>query len=88
MDGLTLPQHLDLPPELANFAAEALASGRYKDPSAFVIAALDLMRRVEDERSAFIASLQEAEAEGERDGFLHIDDVHRDMAAMLRAKVG
>ncbi len=74
---------LILPPELEQFAAEAVAAGRYRDTAAVVAAGIGLLRRVEAERAAFVRSLEDAEAEGERDGFLSSEDVHREMSEML-----
>ncbi len=74
---------LTLTPEQERFAAEAVAQGRFRDIAEVVQAALRLLEQAEAERAAFIASLEEAEAEGERNGFLSADDVHREMSAYL-----
>ena len=77
MDSVTLP------PELARFAAEAVASGRYRDVAEVVRAGVGLVRRLEAERAAFIASLEAAQAEGERDGFFTIDEVAAELDAII-----
>jgi len=77
MDNLTLP------PELERFAAEAIAAGRYRDVSDLVAAGVSLLRRAEAARAEFIASLEEAEAESEREGWHTIDDVHAEMTALI-----
>jgi len=77
MDSVTLS------PELESFVASAVAKGRYRDVSDVVRAGVRLLQQVEAERVAFIASLEEAQAEGERDGFLTSEDVHREMTEML-----
>ena len=77
MDDVTLP------PELERFAEEAVAAGRYRDLSELVAAGVGLLRRAEAERAAFNASLEEAEAEGERDGFFTVDDVHAEMQGII-----
>jgi putative addiction module CopG family antidote len=64
MDDITLT------PELERFAAEAVAAGRYRDMSELVQAGLSLLKQAEAEVADFVASLDEARAEGERDGFL------------------
>jgi len=64
MDGITLP------PELERYAAEAMSTGRYRDISAVVQAGLSLLRQSDAELPEFVASLEDARAEGERDGFL------------------
>ena len=72
-----------LPPELERFAADAVAAGRFRDLSDVVAAGVDLLRRAEAERAAFIASLEEAEAEADRDGWLTLDEVMRDVDAAI-----
>jgi putative addiction module CopG family antidote len=47
---------LRLPAELEHFAAEAIASGRYRDMSEVITAGLSLLRRAEAARAAFNAS--------------------------------
>lgn len=74
-----------LPPDLERFAADAVAEGRYADLSDVVRAGLSLLQRAEAERLAFIASLEEAEAEGERDGFFTLDEVLAEMDAVIEA---
>ena len=77
MDSVTLP------PDLERFAAEAVAAGRYRDVAEVVQAGVSLLQRSETEVAVFVASLDEAQAEGERDGFFAIEDVHREMTEML-----
>jgi putative addiction module CopG family antidote len=60
MDDVTLP------PDLERVAAEAIAAGRYRDMAELVRTGIGLVRRMEAARAAFIASLEEAEAEAER----------------------
>ena len=74
-----------LTPEQARFAAEAVAQGRYPTVEAMVGASFDLLRQAEAERAAFVASLEAAEAEGERDGFFTIDEVVQEMDALIAA---
>jgi len=75
--------HVSLPPELEQFAAEAVATGRYRDVSEVVAAGVGLLRRAEAEVAEFVRSLEDAQAEAEREGCRGADDVHREMAAML-----
>lgn len=72
-----------LTPEQERFAAEAVAQGLFRDLNEVVRAGIDLVRRAQAERAAFIASLEAAEAEGERDGFLDAEDVHAEISAMI-----
>jgi putative addiction module CopG family antidote len=85
MDAVTLP------PDLERFAEDAIASGRYRDLTEFVATGLRLLQRHEQARAEFVRSLEDAEAESERDGWHSIDDVHAEMAALIdearRAKV-
>jgi len=69
--------HLSLPDDLERFAAEAVASGRYRDASDVVRAGLSLLREAEIELADFVTSLEQARIEGERDGFLAAGEVER-----------
>ena len=73
MDGMTLP------PELERFAEDAIAAGHYRDLAEVVAAGLSLLKRQEAARTAFVTSLDDALADGERAGFLTIEEVERDM---------
>jgi antitoxin ParD1/3/4 len=77
MDDVTLP------PELARFAEEAVAAGRYRDLSELVAAGVSLLRRAEGERAAFIRSLEEAQSEAEREGWHELDDVLAEVDAII-----
>jgi putative addiction module CopG family antidote len=77
MDAVTLP------PDLEQFAAEAVAAGRYRDVSEVVAAGIDLLRRAEAEVAAFVRTLEDAQAEADREGCRDADDIHREMVAML-----
>ncbi len=85
MDGMTLP------PELERFAEDAIAAGHYRDLAELVAAGLSLLQRQEQVRLAFIATLEDAEVEADRDGWHSADDVHAEMATLVnearRAKV-
>ena len=72
-----------LSPEQERFAAEVVASGRYRDVSEVVGAALDGLRQFERQQAELLASVIAAEQEGERDGFLTGDEV----AARVRATI-
>lgn len=77
MDSVTLP------PELERFATDAVAAGRFRDLSEVVAAGLSLLQRQEQARAAFNASLEAAEAEGEREGFFTIEEVHREINDLI-----
>jgi putative addiction module CopG family antidote len=75
--------HVTLPPELERFATEAVAAGRYRDMSEVVQAGLSLLQRAAAEVAEFVTSLEEARAEGERDGFLTAEQVERRVRAAI-----
>ena len=72
-----------LSPEQERFAAEIVARGRYRDVAEVVGAALHSFKRIEEQRAALLASFVAAEQEGEREGFLTIDEVMADADALL-----
>ena len=74
---------VDLPPELENFAAGAVASGRYRDMADVLAAGVRLLQRQEAARAAFVASLEEAEAESEQLGFCTLDDIDAEMRGII-----
>jgi len=74
---------MTLSAEFEHFATEAVAAGRYRDVGEVVQAGLALLRDAETELAAFAASLEDAQVEGDRDGFVSAEDVHRRMTAML-----
>ena len=80
MDDITLT------PDLERFAAEAVAAGRYRDMSEVVRAGLSLLKQAEADVADFVTTLDEARAEGERDGFLSAAQVERRVRAAI-AKV-
>ena len=75
---------LSLPAELEHFAAEASPSGHHRDMSEVITAGLSrLLRRAEAARAAFNASPEAAEADGEREGFFTIDEVHQEINDLI-----
>lgn len=78
--------NLGLPPELERFAAEAVAAGRYRDVADVVAAAVSLLQRQEQARAAFVASLEAAEEESERDGWHSLEDVLAEADQIIAAK--
>ena len=77
MDAVTLP------PELERFAADAVAAGRYRDLAEVVAAGVRLLQQAEVEVAEFVASLEAARAEGERDGFVTIDQLAAELDAII-----
>jgi len=78
--------NVTLPPDLECFAAELVAEVRYSDMSDVVCIGVALLPRAEAEPTAFMASLYEAEAEGERDGFFTMDEIAQEMYDIIEAK--
>ena len=63
--------------------AEAVAAGRYRNTVDVVRAGLDLVRRRDTARAAFIASLEAAQRDGEQNGFHSLDDVLAELDAII-----
>ena len=78
---------ITLPPDLERFADEVVAAGRFADVSEVVRAGLSLLQQSDAELVAFAASLDAAQAEGERIGFRSLDEVMRDADALLEESV-
>jgi antitoxin ParD1/3/4 len=77
--------NVSLTPELERFAESCVQSGRYNSVSEVTRAALRLLRQVEQQRRDFLAMLDAAEAEGEREGFLTIEEVMQDLDEAIEA---
>ncbi len=77
--------NVSLTPELEQFAQTCVSSGRFNNVSEVVRTGLRLLQEQEEARVAFLRSLEEAAEEGERDGFLTLEDVGRDARAAIQA---
>lgn len=75
-----------LPPELEQFAADAIASGRYRDMEQVVEAGVTLLRRQEQARAELLASVLAAKAESDREGYLTGDEVADRVRATITRK--
>ena len=73
--------NVSLTPELEGF----VQSGRYNSVSEVTRAALRLLQQVEQQRREFLAMLDAAEAEGEREGFLTLEEVMEDIDRRIEA---
>jgi putative addiction module CopG family antidote len=82
MDGVTLP------PDLEQFAAEAIAAGRYRDNADIVSAALVLLQRREKSRADLLASVVAAKEEGDRIGYLTGDEVAAHVRETIARRTG
>lgn len=78
MDGVTLP------PDLEQFATEAVAAGRYRDTAEVVRAGVQLLQRAEAEVVEFVASLETARDEANRDGWVSLDEMLAEMDQIMR----
>ncbi len=74
---------ISLPPELEQFAAEAVAAGRYRDTADLVRAGLELLQRREQARAELLASVLAAQEEGDRIGYVTGDEVLARVEARL-----
>ncbi len=83
--------NVHLTPELERFAQVCVETGRFNNVSEVVRSALRMLQDVEERRAAFVASLEEAVAEGDRDGFVSSADVEAEVMATVgavRARTG
>ena len=77
MDGVTLP------PDLEQFATEAVAAGRYSDTAEVVPSGVQLLQRAEAEVVEFVASLETARDEANRDGWVSLDEMLAEMDQII-----
>jgi antitoxin ParD1/3/4 len=75
--------HLTL--ELERFAQSCVESGRFNNVSEVVRSGLRMLQDVEERRAAFVASLEAAVREGERDGFSTAEEVEADVQVAIDA---
>ena len=80
--GLVMNQ-VALPPDLEQFVADAVANGRYRNRADLIAAGVDLLRHREDARRLFVATLDDAIAAAERDGWHSLDDVLHTMDSVI-----
>lgn len=72
-----------LPPALEKFARDCVADGRYSNVSEVVRSALRLLQQYEEERRQFAASIEEAQAEADREGTYALGDVLAEVDAII-----
>ncbi|HUZ12786.1 MAG TPA: type II toxin-antitoxin system ParD family antitoxin [Caulobacteraceae bacterium] len=77
--------NVHLTPELERFAREVVAEGRYNNVSEVVRQGLRLVQEAEERRRRFTASLDEAMAEAERDGYVTLEEVLADIDSIIAA---
>jgi antitoxin ParD1/3/4 len=76
---------VQLPPALEKFAQDCVAEGRYEDVGDVVNSGLRLLQQAEERRRRLNASLDEAMAEAERDGYFTAAEVAAEMKAIIEA---
>ena len=72
-----------LPPDLEQLAAEAVASGRYRDTAEVIRAALQVVRQLDGTRAKFVLSLGAAQRDGEQNGFYSLDDIFAELGGLI-----
>ena len=75
--------NVHLTPELERFAQACVETGRFNNVSEVVRSALRLLQDAEERKAAFVASLENALAEGDRDGLIPSEEVEAEMTAAI-----
>jgi antitoxin ParD1/3/4 len=78
-----MAMNVKLSPDVEKFAEDCVAQGRYGNVGEVVDAAMQLLLHQEAQRQAFVRSLEEAQAEAERDGYFTIEEVVAEMKAAI-----
>jgi antitoxin ParD1/3/4 len=76
---------ISLPPEWERFAQSCVETGRYHDLNEVVRSGLQMLQAAEEQRAAFLASLNAATSEAEQRGFRTAEQVE---TSVLNAIVG
>jgi len=66
--------NVHLTPELERFARQCVEEGRYNNVSEVVRSALRMLQDAEDRKKAFMAILDAAREESDRDGWVSAED--------------
>lgn len=77
--------NVHLTPELERFAHDVVAEGRYNNVSEVVRSGLRMLQEAEERRRQFTATLLEAEAEAERDGYVSLEEALAQIDAVIDA---
>lgn len=75
--------NVHLTPELERFARQCVEEGRYNNVSEVVRSALRMLQDAEDRKKAFMATLEAARAEADRDGWVSADDMLAQMRDII-----
>ena len=74
---------VQLPTEVEDYARRCVAEGRYADLGEVVTSALNLLRAHDYTKESFAAMLDEAEAEGDRDGWVSMEEMSADLNRII-----
>ncbi len=77
--------NVHLTPELKRFAQSCVESGRFNNVSEVVRSGLRMLQEAEGRRQAFVASLEAAVEEGDREGFSTAEEVRHEVQAAIGA---
>lgn len=72
-----------LTPELERFVISCVAAGRFENASEVIRTGLRMLQGLEQERSAFLASLEAATLEAQQSGFRTAQQVEESVAAII-----
>ena len=75
--------NVSLTPVLESFTRHCVEAGRYNNISEVVRSALRLLQEHEEARAIFVRSLEDATAEGMRDGFRTLEDIEASVMAVI-----
>ncbi len=75
--------NVSLPPALEKFARDCVADGRYSNVSEVVRSAMRLLQEYEEQRRQFAQSIEEAQAEADRDGTYTLEEVMAEVDAII-----
>jgi antitoxin ParD1/3/4 len=77
--------NVHLSPALEKFARDCVAEGRYNNVSEVVRSGLRLLQEYEEQRRHFAQSIEEAQAEADRDGTFTLDEVLAEVDAVIES---
>ena len=75
--------NVHLTPELERFTQQCVENGRCNTVNEVVRSGLRMLRDAKQRRALFVASLDAATQQGERDGFASVEDVRTDVQAAI-----
>ena len=79
---------IDLPAEVESFARQCVTDGRFQSLDEVVASAIQLLRDHDEAKRRFTAMLEEAEAEGDREGWISADELDAELAQIMAEAKG